>query len=190
MRVARVLLLRHAESTWNALARWQGWGDPPLSERGREQAQGLAQLLTGAGITRLVSSDLVRAAETAAILGRTLGLEPELDPRLRERNLGRWSGLREPEIRAAFADELVRFRAHDPEVCPGGGESAVAFAARVMPALEALAAGRGQETVAVVTHLGVIRLFSPGLRLPNAEIFPLDAASLVPSPAPPGSRTR
>jgi UDPglucose 6-dehydrogenase len=46
----------------------QGWGDPPLSERGRAQAQGLAELLTGAGITRLVSSDLVRAVETAELI--------------------------------------------------------------------------------------------------------------------------
>ncbi len=190
MCAARVLLLRHAESTWNADARWQGWGNPPLSERGHAQARDLAERLTGAGITRVVSSDLVRAAETAAILGRTLDLRHELDARLRERNLGRWSGLREAEIRAAFGDELDRFRAHDPALCPGGGESAVDFAARVMPALETIAAWETQETVAVVTHLGVIRLFSPGLRLGNAEIFPLDTASLTSGEGAAGSRPR
>ena len=60
------LLIRHAESTWNAEGRWQGHGDPPLSERGRRQAAGLAHELASEPVDLLLASDLVRAAETAA----------------------------------------------------------------------------------------------------------------------------
>jgi probable phosphoglycerate mutase len=175
----RLLLIRHGESTWNAAGRWQGWGDPPLSERGRTQAAALAARVAGAGIARLVSSDLVRAAETADILAVALGLPAERDPRLRERDLGRWSGLTEEEIRAAYPDELARFRAREAELRPGGGEARAEFVARVAPALSDLAASARSSPVAVVTHMGVIRLFAPGLRPANAELVAVDAERLL-----------
>jgi len=178
----RVLLIRHGESTWNAAGRWQGWGDPPLSARGREQAAALAEQLAAHGILRLVSSDLARAAQTAQMLGDALGLVPTLDARLRERDLGRWSGLEEAEILAAFPDELVRFRAREPGVRPGGGESRDEFVSRVAPALRVLA-GLGGEVGAgalgIVTHLGVIRLIAPELRPGNAEVVAVDHARLL-----------
>jgi broad specificity phosphatase PhoE len=175
---SRILLIRHGESTWNAAGRWQGWGNPPLSAHGRAQARALAERLTGSGVVRLLSSDLARAAETAAILGGALGLETEPDPRLRERDLGRWSGLTEAEIVAAFPDELARFRARDPAVRPGGGESRAAFLARVLPGLEALAEAAAAGPLAVVTHLGVMRLLLPEQRPANAEVVVLDAGRL------------
>ena len=173
-----LLFVRHAESTWNAAGRWQGWGDPPLSERGRTQAEALARSLEGAAADAIVTSDLVRAVETARILGAALGLDPVPDPRLRERDLGRWSGLTEAEITARHAAELARFRARDPELRPGGGESRIEFAARVAPALAEL--GRAGGLVIVVTHLGVIRLLSPELRPANAEVLALPCAALRP----------
>ncbi len=176
---ARLVLLRHGESTWNAEGRWQGWGDPPLSARGREQAREVAERLAGAGVTAVVSSDLRRASETAALVAEAVGLAPLLDARLRERDLGRWSGLREEEIRSGFADELERFRARDPEVRPGGGESRIAFAGRVQPVLQELAASE-EGLVVVVTHLGVIRLVAPELRPTNAEWVVVPAALLRP----------
>ena len=78
------LVLRHGQSVWNASGRWQGQGDPPLSERGREQALSVAGELVAEAPTRLVASDLVRARETAEILGAELGLEVELEPGFRE----------------------------------------------------------------------------------------------------------
>ena len=72
--VLRLLCIRHAESTWNALGRWQGQADPPLSEAGRRAAVALAERLAGevAGCAALVSSDLLRARETAGILAGVL----------------------------------------------------------------------------------------------------------------------
>jgi broad specificity phosphatase PhoE len=179
MAEARVLLIRHGESVWNATGRWQGWGDPPLSQRGEAQAASLAARLVGAGITRIVSSDLERAHATAAIVGRVLGLEHERDPRLRERDLGAWSGLTAVEIAARFPEDLARFRAREADLRPGGGESRIAFFARVSPALRALAETTSVGSLAIVTHLGVIRLVAPELRPENAEVVAIEAARLV-----------
>ena len=93
MSEASLLLIRHAESSWNVAGRWQGHGDPPLSDRGRVQANALARELARETIDVLVSSDLRRAAETAAILGQARGLPPELNPGVRELDPGDWAGL-------------------------------------------------------------------------------------------------
>src|SRR5262245_32904670 len=85
----RILLVRHGESTYNAEARLQGQADPPLSERGREEARVLARWLDGAAPERAISSDLVRARETAALLGHP---DARTDPRLREIDVGEWQG--------------------------------------------------------------------------------------------------
>ncbi|MBW1845263.1 MAG: histidine phosphatase family protein, partial [Deltaproteobacteria bacterium] len=79
-----LLLIRHAESSWNAADRWQGHGDPPLSDRGVAQANALVSELAPEKLDIIVSSDLRRAAETAAILAEARGLRPLLNPRLRE----------------------------------------------------------------------------------------------------------
>lgn len=172
-----ILLVRHAESTWNAEGRWQGWGDPPLSDRGRAQAEALARRLEGTAPEAIVSSDLARAAETARALGAVLGVALRFDPRLRERDLGRWSGLTEDEIVARYGDELARFRTRDPELRPGGGESRIAFAARVAPALGEL--GRAGSRLIVVTHLGVVRLVAPERRPGNAEALAVPCTVLA-----------
>src|SRR5437588_8275694 len=88
-----VLLARHGETDDNRPPhRFQGWRDTPLNDAGRGQASELAERVADLGLRSLWSSDLVRAAETASIVGRRVGLEPKLDPRLREANRGRWEG--------------------------------------------------------------------------------------------------
>lgn len=166
-----LLLVRHAQSTWNAAGRWQGQGDPPLSELGRAQAKQLAERLRGEKIDALVSSDLARAAQTAAILGEALGLEPCFDARLRELELGHWTGLPKAEIAARWPDELARFRAGDLAYRAGGGESRDELAARAHRAAADLAAGHAGQRVLVVTHLGVIRALAAGAEPSNAELL-------------------
>jgi broad specificity phosphatase PhoE len=163
-----VLLVRHAESTWNALRLWQGQGDPPLSERGREQAASLGARFVEAGIERIVSSDLRRAAETAGIVGARINVAVTLDPRLREHDVGAWSGLSHEEIARRWPDEFARFRAGDPDVALGGGESNRLLRSRVRAALEALRADAAGHVLAVVTHAGVIRALAGPVTVENA----------------------
>jgi probable phosphoglycerate mutase len=162
------LLIRHAESVWNASGRWQGQGDPPLSADGSRQAEALARELAGREIEVLYASDLARAAETAAILAARLELVPRLEARLRERDLGQWTGLTGDEIEARAPGDLARVRALDPDVRPGGGESSREVGARARAAVEEIAKLHAGRRVAVVTHLGVIRALLPGTELANA----------------------
>jgi probable phosphoglycerate mutase len=152
--MARLLLLRHGQSTWNAEGRWQGWADPPLTEVGEAQAEVAAAALAGVGLTAVVASDLERARRTAEIIGERLGLGPvTVDARLRERDVGDWSGLRRDEITQRFPGQLEAWQAGELASLPNG-ELEADMVARIDAALAELAAGDG--AVLVVTHGGVI----------------------------------
>jgi probable phosphoglycerate mutase len=175
----RFLLIRHGESTWNAAGRWQGHGDPPLSARGREQARRLAMQLAGEGIDAIVASDLRRAAETAALLGAAVGVEPRSDPRLRELDVGDWTGLSRAEIAARSPAALAAFESDDPEARADAGECRREIAERVRAAVRDIAAAHAGRAVALVVHLGVVRSLLPGCELANAEFRRVSAADLT-----------
>jgi len=179
---AELLLIRHAESEWNAEGRWQGHGDPPLSAVGREQAARLAErlraLLAGGGadggavlFQRLLCSDLLRARETAAALGAALQLEPEPHPALRELDVGAWTGLRREQIEARDPRVLARFEAEEPDVPAGGGESRRDIRLRARRAVRELLAETSAPGLIVVTHLGFIRALVPGARPGNTDVL-------------------
>jgi probable phosphoglycerate mutase len=172
------LCIRHAQSTMNAEGLWQGQADPPLSDEGREQAHALAERLAGDSLSLLVASDLRRARETAEITARELGIATELEPGLRELDVGAWSGLAREEIARRWPDEFARFRTGDLDVRAGGGETRRELRTRVLAALRSLQERYRGERIGVVTHLGVIRTLSPGLQILNAECFWLDMATL------------
>ena len=155
----RLLLLRHAQSTWNAEARWQGWADAPLSEVGRAQAQAMAERLTGLGLvfSGVVSSDLERSLETARIVADHLGLGPvTVETDLRERDVGDWTGRTTDEIDLIWPGAITAWRTGVLDQ-PPGGEHEPSFRGRVAGAVERLAAGPGDDPRLVVTHGGVIR---------------------------------
>ena len=92
-----ILIARHGETDWNREHRWQGHADPPLNEAGRRQALELAARLRATPPGAVYSSDLSRAQETAAIVAAAFGLELNVEPRLREVDVGEWS---RPDLRA------------------------------------------------------------------------------------------
>jgi probable phosphoglycerate mutase len=152
--VTTLLLTRHGETDWNAQRRWQGHSDPPLNERGREQARELAATLDGVDV--IYASDLARARETAEILGRRLGLAVRLDPRLRERSFGAWEGKTWDELEERFAEALDRWRAGETHG-PDDAEPYQDFSRRVESFLEDILARHPGEMVLVVGHGGSIR---------------------------------
>jgi probable phosphoglycerate mutase len=150
-----ILLVRHGETDWNRTGRWQGHADPPLNERGREQARALAVRLAGTHLDAIYASDLARAVETAEIVGVAKGVPVAVDPALREIDVGEWSGLTTGEIERRFPDGLRRH-------LDGGdgwerGEPHAAMSARIVAATLGLAAAHPGETVLCVLHGGVIR---------------------------------
>jgi probable phosphoglycerate mutase len=154
--VTRVLLIRHAESEWNAQKRWQGRADPPLSDTGRREAERGSAALRGE-IDVVLASPQIRAHETARILASALGLgDVATDEALCEFDVGEFSGLTIEEVEAKFPDELARWRTRDPDYAPPGGESRRLLLVRVVPALRRIAAEHGDARVLIVTHGGVI----------------------------------
>ena len=156
--MARLLLLRHAQSTWNAEARWQGWADPRLSDVGREQSTAMVVWLGDLGVAfeRVVSSDLRRSIETAGIVAEGLGLgTPAVEPQLRERDVGDWSGRTTEEIELIWPGAIAAWRAGRLDR-PPGGEHEPSFRGRVVAAVERLAGTEGGP-ILVITHGGVIR---------------------------------
>jgi glucosyl-3-phosphoglycerate phosphatase len=153
----RVLLIRHGRSTWNAERRWQGSADPPLSPDGFAQAEAAAAVLQGVPIHVVVSSDLVRARSTAEIIARAAGVSVSVEPALRERDVGLWSGLTSDDIEARWPGQLEAYR-NNPEMPFPDGEDAEALLRRAMPVLLRIAsADRHDEVAVVVSHGGLIR---------------------------------
>jgi glucosyl-3-phosphoglycerate phosphatase len=143
----RLFLVRHGESTYNAEGRLQGQADPPLTPRGRAEAEALAAAFDGMAM-QAIASDLVRARETAALLGHP---DAPTDARLREIDVGEWAGRpisdfppgSEPSWRGG-------------PLVPPGGEAWGELVARVGAAVDdMLDAGGGPWLV--VAHGGVVR---------------------------------
>lgn len=176
---AAIWLIRHAESEWNALGLWQGQANPPLSQRGRAQAEALASKLRIARFDALVSSDLLRARETAAIVAQAIGLPLVCDARLRERNLGAWSGLTHAEIASRWPVDFARVQARDLDVRPGGGESIRDVALRARGYFEDLARDGASGRIGVVAHGGVIRALCDVPPLANATWVKTTLAALL-----------
>jgi glucosyl-3-phosphoglycerate phosphatase len=152
--VTRLIVWRHGRTDWNAVGRFQGQMDPPLDEEGRNQAARAAAYLLATGLTAddtvVVSSDLSRAAETAATLTALLGVPLHLDQRLREHGLGAWEGLTRDEVAASHPDQYADWIAGRP-VHGRGGEDAADVTRR---ALAALADLPPSDTAVIVTHGG------------------------------------
>lgn len=151
---AAVLLIRHAQSSWNAAGRWQGWADPPLSPEGELAAAGAASDPLLDELAGVVSSDLQRARCTAGLLAAGRPWAPAETLRgLRERGAGHWTGLTREEIAGRWPGALDRGVADIP-----GGEAPAAVTARALATLHRVAAAWDGRAVLAVTHGALIRL--------------------------------
>lgn len=139
-----IYLIRHGETDGNRLRVVQVPG-MPLNARGVAQAERLARRLEGAGVVRILTSDLTRAAMTADALARATGVSAEPEPLLQERNFGDFRG----REYASFD-----FDPMGPDISPPGGESWEDFHERAAAAWRRVAEARAETegSLAVVTH--------------------------------------
>jgi 2,3-bisphosphoglycerate-dependent phosphoglycerate mutase len=146
------LLARHGETVFNVDGRWQGQSDSPLTERGMAQARELGRALAVDPIAAVYSSDLGRAVHTARAVGTVHGLEVQADQRLREIDVGQWTGKSRAEIDAEFPGGLRRWaeapagmRLPDGETLADAQARALRFFAERMPT-------HVDQTVVVIAH--------------------------------------
>lgn len=171
-------LIRHAESTGNRDGVLQGQADLPLSPLGHRQARALADRLLKAhrrtAFSALVSSDLMRTRETADSVGMALNLRIDLNRRLREIDIGTWSGLNSEQIASTFPAEWAMWQGRDANMRRGGGESYQDAHDRITPALNEIAEQHPGGRILIVTHGGVLRAYLAGLMgLPLGRIWHL-----------------
>jgi probable phosphoglycerate mutase len=159
MTPTRFIIVRHGETAWNLEGRYQGHADSGLTETGLAQARLLAERFACDPVSRLYSSDLGRACETARIIASRTGRELHLDQRLRERSLGVMQGLRRIEFQQRMPEDYARFTSGDWDYAPPEGESSRLSVARFMAAVTEIATNHAGQTIGLITHGGVLGNF-------------------------------
>lgn len=155
----RLIIVRHGESEWNRIHRYQGQLDAPLSELGLRQAAALAERLKAERIHHIYTSRLQRAARTAeAIAAHHPGVPFTSSDALLEIDHGEWQGKYADEILAQYAEGLAEWRAHPTRSQMPGGESFSNVLKRTLDFREHLCAVHADQTVLVSTHDVVVKI--------------------------------
>jgi alpha-ribazole phosphatase/probable phosphoglycerate mutase len=171
----RLVLVRHTEPDESVRGRCYGRLDVPLSAAGLRHAAAIGEALWSHEIAAVYSSPLQRALDTARAVASPHGLEPLPRDDLRELDFGELEGMHFDEI-AAEHPELYRSWMDTPfSVRFPGGEGLVDLRGRVLPEVAQIRARHEGETVALVTHGGVVRVvLAEALELPDTAFFRLD----------------
>jgi broad specificity phosphatase PhoE len=184
---ARVVLVRHGETTWNELGIVQGQlDDARLSAEGKAQVIAVAERLREYSFQWIVTSDLTRARETAAIIDDAIGLEVAIAPALRERSYGVYEGRPLSELPSS-ASGVQDGKVVDASARPDGGESLDDLYARCAKFIDSLRAA-GNDRLLLVTHGGTIRAlraYCEGVamqdlvwdKVANCSVWPIDIDS-------------
>ena len=179
--MTELILIRHGETDWNVQGRFQGQIDVPLNALGQRQAQRMAERMARERVDVLYCSDLLRTRQTAEPAARKLQLQAAPDAGLREQHFGILEGLSFDEVQARHPRQLADWLLYDPDYALPEGESVRSFHARVVGAVQALAARHAGQTLAVVTHGGVLDMVFRtvhGLPLQGPRNCPIPNAGL------------
>lgn len=172
-----VWIIRHGETEWNRLGRWQGQKDTDLSELGRRQAEATAQRMRSIPLDAIYSSDLRRASQTAAAAAGYHGLAVTCDRRLRERGFGILEGLTRTQMAGQFPELHQLLEGRDPAWAPPEGESLVQRHKRAVEAFAQIAAAHSGQHIALFTHGGIVdtllrHVMDIPLDVPRRFLFP------------------
>jgi broad specificity phosphatase PhoE len=151
-------LVRHGHTSQSSEGVFCGDLDPPLTDRGREEAERVAQALKPLGLGGIYCSPKLRARMTADPIARACGVEPVIEDGLREIAYGTWEARKESEI-AENDSEAFRAWTADPALAsPPGGESAFAIAARALPVVLRARREHASGRVLLVSHKATVRV--------------------------------
>ncbi len=171
MTVKKWYLIRHGETDFNKKRFFYGKADVSINETGKEQASKIHQLLKGRAISRIYTSQLKRTLETAAIIFPDQILTAY--KALNERDFGLWEGRTANEIQAAFPLVWEEWLENPFDVTPSKAEPFQKFKDRVQSIVEEIRETEDDE-IAIVGHLGVLRLIYQFLVDPEADFWSID----------------
>lgn len=178
----KIYLIRHGQTDWNIQGRIQGSHDIPLNEAGQRQAEQVAKGMDSLRVSRVFSSTLTRAVETAEKIGSRQKAEICSMPQLIEVEFGKWEGMTWEEIMEAYPKEYRLWALNPDEVAPPGGETQDQVISRCAHAIkEILRITGGREDVAIVSHGATIAyLISYMMRNdPDIESIIVENASIT-----------
>jgi probable phosphoglycerate mutase len=150
--------VRHGDTLQAAEGYFAGDIDPPLTERGRAQAEAVGAVAAHLDLAAIYVSPKLRARQTAEPVTRACRRDPVIEEGLREIAYGAWEGRKENEIKASDPDAYFAWSQDPALVAPPGGESAFAIAARALPCLVRARQEHPNGHVLFVSHKATIRI--------------------------------
>ena len=167
-RTTSLVFFRHGKTDFPEERFYSRVNDPPLSSQGKMEAERLGRWVKSGSFSILYASPLKRTLETAAFIGRGSGLPVIPYPGLEERTMGEWDGLTPAEAKERDSEAFGRWKEDLLTFSPPGGESWAVFAARVEKTVRAIVSAHPDQKVAVVTHVGPIRVIvSRAMEIPD-----------------------
>lgn len=155
--MTRIILVRHGQTEWNILGRFQGQTDVKLTPLGLSQAEKAAVRLAGEDIAAVYASDLDRAMTTAECIAAKHGLKAIPFKPVREIFFGDWEGLSYDEIKKEWPDEIDKLFNKASRLVIPKGETFQQLVDRAVPAINTLAQQYQHKTIVIVSHGAALR---------------------------------
>jgi alpha-ribazole phosphatase len=172
--MSEIIFIRHGET--DMAGSFCGHSNPALNLNGTNQAKRVAEEVISLGIERIYSSDLLRASQTASIIGQRVGVHIETKSDLREIFFGQWEGLHWQKIEKLFPQEAEKWLREFPLRTAPEGESYLDFTQRIDLVLQKLICEAEERRTAIVTHRGVMRYaLTKFFGFPEEEVWPMTA---------------
>lgn len=158
-----LFLVRHGETEWNALGKFQGCIDIELSEEGIFQANLLKEKVQNS-FDYIYSSPLKRALDTANIICSNKNIKPKVEPNLREINFGEWEGLTPKEIEELYPENFIKWKSDELTAPICGGDLSLKLASiRALKAILKIINKHKNKKIIIVCHGGIIKAGLIGL---------------------------
>lgn len=157
MSIQRIYLVRHGETDFNVQHRWQGHLQTPLNENGQAQVAALGEYFKTIAVDEIISSDLIRAHDTAHAIAEAKGMTIVDDVRWREFSLGAFEGRTRDELLELMPEAVEQWN-NSSDFAPEGGESRNQTQVKAYSAWLDVSSRDDIETALVVSHGGTLRM--------------------------------
>lgn len=156
--MTRLYLVRHGETDLNEKGCYYGWTDCKLTQKGIHQAMLLHHAFEDINISAAISSDLIRAIDTAEIICSEKNIEIRRDERLREMNFGAWEGMHYKDIMSLYKECFESWAEDWQNTAPLQGESFAGMRERVIECINQIVEEQRDKDILIVAHQGALRI--------------------------------